>query len=54
MDREKAIKDAILNSSPEDISVILGKGQDPYQKINGVDTPYPTDSKVVRDLLETL
>ena len=54
MDREKAIKDAILNSIPEDISVILGKGQDPYQKINGVDTPYPTDSKVVRDLLETL
>lgn len=54
MDREKAIKAAILNSKPQDISVVLGKGQDPYQKINGVDTPYPTDSKVVHDLLENL
>ncbi|WP_429971026.1 UDP-N-acetylmuramoyl-L-alanyl-D-glutamate--2,6-diaminopimelate ligase [Fructilactobacillus sp. Tb1] len=54
MDREKAIKDAIMNSTPNDISVVIGKGQDPYQKINGVDTPYPTDSKVVRDLLEKL
>ena len=41
----KGIKDAILNSSPEDISVILVKGKI-LIKINGVDTPYPTTQKL--------
>lgn len=54
MDREKAIKDAINFGKTGDIIVVAGKGRDPYQKINGVDTPYPTDSVIVEDYLEDL
>ncbi|USS91210.1 UDP-N-acetylmuramoyl-L-alanyl-D-glutamate--2,6-diaminopimelate ligase [Fructilactobacillus carniphilus] len=54
MDREKAIQKAIQMGTPSDIIVVLGKGQDPYQKIKGVDTPYPTDSVVVRNFLDQL
>ncbi|WP_413627197.1 UDP-N-acetylmuramoyl-L-alanyl-D-glutamate--2,6-diaminopimelate ligase [Fructilactobacillus vespulae] len=54
LDREKAIKFAIENSNVSDITVVIGKGQDPYQKINGKDVPYPSDSVVVKDLLINL
>ncbi|MDO4903075.1 MAG: UDP-N-acetylmuramoyl-L-alanyl-D-glutamate--2,6-diaminopimelate ligase [Limosilactobacillus sp.] len=49
MDREEAIKSAIKDSGRDDIVVLAGKGEDPYQKIKGVDTPYATDSKIAAD-----
>ncbi|KRN79122.1 UDP-N-acetylmuramoylalanyl-D-glutamate--2,6-diaminopimelate ligase [Fructilactobacillus lindneri DSM 20690 = JCM 11027] len=54
LDREQAIKDAILSGKKEDIIVILGKGQDPYQKVKGIDIPYPTDSAIVKKIVESL
>ncbi|WP_373841540.1 UDP-N-acetylmuramoyl-L-alanyl-D-glutamate--2,6-diaminopimelate ligase [Limosilactobacillus sp.] len=49
MDRETAIKNAIDHSVKDDIVVIAGKGEDPYQKIKGVNVPYASDSKIARD-----
>ena len=37
-----------------DIVLICGKGADPYQKIRGVDTPYPTDIKVAEKVINEL
>ncbi|CAH1851453.1 UDP-N-acetylmuramoylalanyl-D-glutamate--2,6-diaminopimelate ligase [Leuconostocaceae bacterium R-53105] len=47
MDRIKAIHTAIDEAGPEDIVVVAGKGEDPYQKINGQDVPYIGDYAVV-------
>ncbi|MEJ6400477.1 UDP-N-acetylmuramoyl-L-alanyl-D-glutamate--2,6-diaminopimelate ligase [Nicoliella lavandulae] len=52
MDREQAIADAIQMAGPNDMVVVAGKGRDPYQKINGVDVPYATDSVVVKNILK--
>lgn len=54
LDREQAIHHAIDLSSNDDIVVLAGKGEDPYQKIKGVDTPYPTDSKVAHDYISKI
>ncbi|MCT3199165.1 UDP-N-acetylmuramoyl-L-alanyl-D-glutamate--2,6-diaminopimelate ligase [Limosilactobacillus reuteri] len=54
MDRETAIKKAIDGSGNDDIVVLAGKGEDPYQKINGEDVPYPTDVKIARDYINEL
>jgi UDP-N-acetylmuramoyl-L-alanyl-D-glutamate--2,6-diaminopimelate ligase len=54
LDRPKAIHDAILDSNPGDIVVVAGKGADPYQKVRGVDTPYPTDMVIVRQVIDQL
>lgn len=54
MDRPTAIKAAIDSSGNGDIVVLAGKGEDPYQKINGVDTPYETDSKIAADYIHEI
>lgn len=54
MDREQAIKAAIDASGSDDIVVLAGKGEDPYQKIKGVDTPYATDSKIAADYIRKI
>lgn len=54
LDRKKAIHYAIDHSGADDIVVLAGKGEDPYQKVKGVDTPYPTDSKVARDYIKQI
>lgn len=54
MDRPQAIHYAIDLSRNDDIVVLAGKGEDPYQKIKGVNTPYPTDSKVARDYIHEI
>lgn len=51
MDRPTAIKKALLMSTDDDVVAIVGKGLDPYQKINGVDTPYRGDMQVARDVI---
>lgn len=54
MDRATAIKKAIDGSQNDDIVVLAGKGEDPYQKIKGKDTPYPTDMKIAQDYIDQL
>ncbi len=51
LDRKKAIKKAIHAGDNNAMIVVAGKGRDPYQKINGVDTPYETDPVVVQNVL---
>ncbi|WP_412988311.1 UDP-N-acetylmuramoyl-L-alanyl-D-glutamate--2,6-diaminopimelate ligase [Pediococcus siamensis] len=54
VDRYAAIKEAITISHPEDVVVLAAKGEDPYQKVKGVDTPWPTDTKVAKEVLKGL
>jgi UDP-N-acetylmuramoyl-L-alanyl-D-glutamate--2,6-diaminopimelate ligase len=54
LDRPTAIHDAIVSSKPGDIVVVAGKGADPYQKVRGIDTPYPTDMVVVHQVIDQL
>lgn len=54
MDRPAAIKAAIDANQNGDIVVLAGKGEDPYQKIKGVDTPYATDSKIAADYIQEI
>ena len=46
--REEAIRHAIATATNHDLVVLAGKGEDPYQKVNGVDTPYDTDPVVAK------
>lgn len=50
LDRREAIRQAIVESGPHDIVVLAGKGEDPYQKVRGVDTPWPTDMGVAQEV----
>lgn len=50
LDRPLAIKQAILASQPGDIVVLAAKGDDHYQKIRGVDTPYIGDMAVAKSV----
>ncbi|MBS9335908.1 UDP-N-acetylmuramyl-tripeptide synthetase [Fructobacillus papyrifericola] len=54
MDRIKAIREAVLTAGPHDLVVVAGKGEDPYQKVNGVDTPYIGDFAVVKNCQKEL
>lgn len=48
MDRQTAIHQALMMSTPKDVVAIVGKGLDPYQKINGIDTPYIGDMQAAK------
>ena len=54
LNRQKAIKLAIENSHVGDLVVLAAKGEDPYQKINGVNVPYPTDMVVAKNVISKL
>lgn len=54
MDRQKAIEKAIKMSNNDDIVVLAGKGEDPYQKVKGIDVPYPSDVNVAKRIVEEL
>ncbi|MCK8616955.1 UDP-N-acetylmuramyl-tripeptide synthetase [Fructobacillus sp. M158] len=54
MDRIEAIREAIAFAGPKDLVVVAGKGEDLYQKINGVDTPYIGDFAVVKNCQKEL
>ncbi len=53
LDREKAIKKAIKNLKNNEILLILGKGIEKYQDINGIHFNY-SDVKVVKKCIKTL
>ena len=54
LDRKMAIKTAISQSQPGDLVVLAGKGEDAYQKIRGIDTPYPNDFNVAQQVVQEL
>lgn len=54
IDRQKAIRKMIETSGGDDIVVLAAKGDDAYQKTNGVDVPYPSDPVVARKILEDI
>ncbi|MDO4912555.1 MAG: UDP-N-acetylmuramoyl-L-alanyl-D-glutamate--2,6-diaminopimelate ligase [Lactobacillus sp.] len=54
LDRQEAIYNAISESKPGEVVLICGKGADAFQKIRGVDTPYPSDIKVVQQAIAKL
>ncbi|MDR0899870.1 MAG: UDP-N-acetylmuramoyl-L-alanyl-D-glutamate--2,6-diaminopimelate ligase [Lactobacillaceae bacterium] len=51
-DRKEAIKFAIDSASKEDLVVLAAKGEDLYQKINGVDTPYQGDYQIAEQYVK--
>lgn len=54
LDRSQAIRQAILQSQAQDVVVLAGKGEDPYQKIKGHDVFYAGDVNVVKQILEEI
>ena len=52
IDRQKAIKKAVKMTNSDGVVIIAGKGDDHYQKIEGVDTDYPGDVFIVEKLLK--
>src|SRR5699024_7824582 len=50
LDRKTAVKQAIMQSRPDELVVLAGKGRDATQKSNGKVIPYETDVKIVEDL----
>ncbi|MDR2660819.1 MAG: UDP-N-acetylmuramoyl-L-alanyl-D-glutamate--2,6-diaminopimelate ligase, partial [Lactobacillaceae bacterium] len=51
LDRRKAIYAAIGKSTNNDVVVLAAKGEDLFQKINGVDTPYDGDYRIALNYL---
>ncbi|HCM90198.1 MULTISPECIES: UDP-N-acetylmuramoyl-L-alanyl-D-glutamate--L-lysine ligase [Vagococcus] len=54
VDRVEAIQTALSLAEKNDSVIIAGKGQDKYQKIKGVDTPYVGDYSAAESYIETL
>lgn len=54
MNRSEAIKKALMMSTANDVVAIVGKGVDPYQKINGIDVPYLGDMEVAKKVIEEI
>ena len=54
LDREKAIREAISMAGKNDVVLICGKGADPFQKVRGINTPYPSDIVVARNVIKEL
>ena len=50
-DRMKAVEHAVVNAEPGDMIVLLGKGHEQYQEINGV--KHPMDERIlIKEILE--
>ena len=54
IDRATAIEQVITESKPGEIVVLAAKGADAYQKVRGVDTPYPTDMVIAKQVAAKL
>ena len=53
VNREEAIRTAVMLANPGDIILIAGKGHETYQEINGVKYPFD-DKKVITELFDNL
>lgn len=54
LDRKQAIETAITDNRDGDVVIVAAKGADPYQKVRGIDTPWPTDMVVVKAVADEL
>lgn len=54
LDREKAIKEAYNDSNKNDIVLVLGKGEETYQLVNGVYEYYKSDTEVAKELVKKI
>lgn len=52
LDRKLAIKKAINASQTNEVIILAGKGNDAYQKVKGIDTPYETDQVIAKSVIE--
>ena len=52
LDRKEAIKKAIDDACSNDVVVLIGKGDETFQKINGKLVPYETDLAIAKEFLE--
>jgi len=52
--REEAIQHAIAHATNDDLIVLAGKGEDAYQKVNGVNTPYASDPVIAKQVIAGL
>ena len=50
-DRKEAVEKAIKNAKEGDVIVLLAKGEEDYQKVRGVFTPYESDLKIAKRML---
>lgn len=51
-DRKEAIEYAYQNKKSGDVIILLAKGEEDYQKVEGVFTPYESDLKIIKNLLK--
>ena len=53
-DRKEAVLKAFENAKQGDVIVLLAKGEETYQKVRGVFTPYESDLKLTEDWVNSL
>ena len=51
-DRKEAVLKALETAKPGDVIVLLAKGEETYQKVRGVFTPYESDLQLTKDWME--
>lgn len=51
-DRKKAVETAILSAKAGDVVVLVGKGEEEYQKVNGISEKYESDLAIVKRMLK--
>lgn len=51
-DRKTAVEKAIINAKPGDVVVLIGKGEEEYQKINGISEKYESDLAIAKRILQ--
>lgn len=51
-DRKKAVETAIANAKPGDVIVLVGKGEEEYQKVNGISEKYESDLAIAKRMLK--
>ncbi len=50
-DRTQAVEKAIKNAKPGDVIVLLAKGEEDYQKVRGIFTPFESDLLIAKRML---
>ena len=48
-DRKEAVEKALTNAKEGDVVVLLAKGEETYQKVRGVFTPYESDLNLAKE-----
>lgn len=53
-DREEAIRKAFNDAKGKSLILVIGKGEETAQKVKGELVPYPSDLKIVKEIMENL